>query len=161
MGPSTSADYFIGQNAYSAASGLLYSDVAASTAPSLFSPGLIAINPGCGHPSVAWRAAFGSSADAPRSVPATSAGGVVFAGSGGAVWALDASTGTILGGGPFLHTGGAVRMPATIDNNWVFIIDNSGDLYGLTTDSRVATIQAKNRPLTAQQRAVWTEKSRD
>ncbi len=156
MGPSTAADTFIGDPAYSAATGLLYSDVAVSTAPSLFSPGMVAINPGCGNPSVAWRAAYGTSSDWPRSVPATSAGGVVFAGAGGSVWTLDASTGAILNGGaPLLNAGGQMRMPVTIDGNWVFILDNNGDLYGYTTDSRFPAIQAKYRTPTARQRMTW------
>jgi hypothetical protein len=156
MGPSSGTDYFIGEPAFSPATGLVYSDVAASTAPSLFSPGLVAVNPGCGTPSVTWRAAFGTSAEAPRSVPAASAGGVVFAGAGGAVWALNASTGAILNGGqPFLHTGGSMRMPVTIDGNWVFVIDNNGNLYGFTTDTRFAAIQATYRASSARQRAAW------
>jgi hypothetical protein len=61
-----------------------------------------------------------------------------------------------------LHTGGAMRMPVTIDGDWVFVIDNNGNLYGLTTDSRFATIQAKYRAPTARQRATpWTEKRGD
>ena len=152
MGPSSGTDYFIGEPAYSPATGLVYFDVAAraSAFPSLFSPGLVAVHPGCGTPSVTWKAAFGSSSDAPRSVPAASAGGVVFAGAGGVVWALNASTGTILNGGqPFLHTGGSMRMPVTIDGNWVFVIDNNGNLYGFTTDPRFATIQATYRASSA------------
>jgi hypothetical protein len=158
MGPASGTDYFIGEPAYSAATGLVYSDVAASAAPSLFSPGLIAVNPGCGTPSVTWKAAFGNASDAPRGVPATSAGGVVFAGTGTTVWALNASTGTILNSGqPFLHTGGSMRMPVTIDGNWVFVIDNNGNLYGLTTDSRFPTAQAQLRASTGRQRAAqWT-----
>jgi hypothetical protein len=154
MGPSGPGGSFLGEPAYSAATGLVYSDVAASTAPSLFSPGLVAINPGCGTPSVTWRAAFGSSLAAPRSVPAASAGGVVFAGSGTTLFALNASSGAILNGGaPFLTTSGQLRMPVTIDGNWVFVIDNSGDLYGFTTDSRFASIRPKIRGLSARQRA--------
>jgi hypothetical protein len=160
MGPASGTDYFIGEPAYSPATGLLYSDVAASAAPSLFSPGLVAVNPGCGTPSVVWKAAFGSASDAPRGVPAVSAGGVVFAGSGGTVWALNASTGTILNSGqPLLHTGGAMRMPVTIDGNWVFVIDNNGNLYGLTTDARFPTVQATLRKPTGRQRTpTWVEK---
>jgi hypothetical protein len=162
MSPASGADTFIGEPAYSAATGLVYSDVVVSTSPSLFQPGMVAINPGCGKPTVSWRAAYDSSSDAPRGVPAASAGGVVFAGSGGAVWALDASTGALLnGGGPFLHTGGAMRMPATIDGDWVYIIDNNGNLYGLTIDSSYPTIQAKLRVPTAQQRMTWREKGSD
>jgi len=162
MGPSSATDYFIGEPAYSPVTGLVYSDVAASAAPSLFSPGMVAVNPGCGKPAITWQAAFGSSAAAPRSVPAVSAGGVVFAGAGANVWALNATTGAILNGGqPFLQTGGSMRMPATIDGNWVFILDNNGNLYGLTTDPRVATIKAAYRAPTARQQARWVEKGHD
>lgn len=162
MGVSSGTDYFIGEPAYSPVTGLVYSDVAASAAPSLFSPGMVAVNPGCGKPAITWQAAFGTSAEAPRSVPATSAGGVVFAGAGANVWALNASTGAILNGGqPFLQTGGSMRMPATIDGNWVFILDNNGNLYALTTDSRFPAIKAKFRSPTARQRAHWVEKSHD
>jgi hypothetical protein len=162
MGPPSGTDYFIGDPAYSQATGLIYSDVAQSTEPSLFSPGMVAISPGCGNPSVVWTAAFGSFSDAPRSVPAVSAGGVVFAGAGGTVWALNASTGAILNGGaPFLHTGGAMRMPVTIDGNWVFIIDNNGNLYGYTTDSRFPAIKARYRGSDARQRAATWQPNRD
>jgi hypothetical protein len=162
MGPASGTDYFIGEPAYSPATGLVYSDVAASAAPSLFAPGLVAVKPGCGTPSVVWQAAFGNASDAPRSVPAASAGGVVFAGSGTGVWALNASTGAILGGGPFLRTGGSMRMPVTIDGNWVFVIDNNGNLYGLTTDTNFPTVQAKFRaPAGRQLTRTWTEKSND
>jgi hypothetical protein len=158
MGPSTGSDVFIGDPSYSAATGFLYSDVAESAAPSLFNPGMVAINPGCGTPSVAWQASFGTNSDWPRSVPATSAGGVVFAGAGGAIWALDASTGAILNGGqPFLHTGGQMRMPVTIDGKWVFVLDNNGNLYAYTTDSSYPAIHAKYRAPTARQRMSWQE----
>jgi hypothetical protein len=162
MSPSSGADEFIGEPAYSAATGLLYSDVAVSAAPSLFNPGMVAINPGCGKPFVAWQTAYGTNSDWPRSVPATSAGGVVFAGAGAAVWALDASTGAILKGGqPFLYTGGQMRMPVTIDGDWVFVLDNNGNLYAYTTDSSYATIQAKYRAPTALQRMTWQSARKD
>jgi hypothetical protein len=155
MGPSGPGGSFLGEPAYSPMTGLVYSDVAASTAPSLFSPGMVAVNPGCGNPSVTWRAAFGSSTAAPRSVPAASAGGVVFAGSGNTLFEINASTGAILNGGaPFLTTNGQLRMPVTIDGNWVFVIDNSADLYAFTTDTRFASIQPKMRRLTARQKAL-------
>jgi hypothetical protein len=157
MAPAGPNGSFLGEPSYSPVTGLVYSDVDVSTAPSLFAPGLIAINPGCGSPSVAWQAAFGSSSSTPRSVPAASAGGVLFAGAGATLFELNASSGAILNGGaPFLTTSGSLRMPVTIDGNWVFVIDNSGDLYGFTTDTRFAKIQAKIRTLTARQRApVW------
>jgi hypothetical protein len=163
MGVPSGTAYFIGEPAYSPATGLVYSDVAASAAPSLFSPGLVAVKPGCGTPSVVWKAAFGNASDAPRGVPAASAGGVLFAGAGTTLWALNASTGTILNGGqPFLRTGGGMRMPVTIDGNWVFVIDNNGNLYGLTTDTRFSTVQAKLRTPTGRQLTpAWVEKRRD
>jgi outer membrane protein assembly factor BamB len=95
-------------------------------------------------------------------VPATSAGGVVFAGAGAAVWALDASTGAILKGGqPFLSTGGQMRMPVTIDGSWVFVLDNNGNLYAFTTDSSYAAIQPKYRAPTARQRMNWQRSRQD
>ncbi len=156
MAPPGPNGSFKGSPSYSPVTGLLYSDVDASTAPSLFPPGLIAIAPGCGRPSVTWEAAFGTSSGT-RSVPAASAGGVVFAGSSNTVYELNASSGAILNGGaPFLTTSGSIRMPVTIDGNWVFVIDNSGDLYGFTTDTRFPAIQPKIRALTARQRApLW------
>jgi outer membrane protein assembly factor BamB len=153
LSPTNSDDAYLGDPAYSPATGLIYAPVASSTSPSLFAPGLIAINPGCGKPSVTWHAGFGSdssSAALPRAVPAVSAGGVVFAGtvngSGGDLWAVDASTGTVLNGGTaLLHTSAHLRVPPTIDGNWVFVIDNSGDMYGLTIDPAFAAIQTKYR----------------
>jgi outer membrane protein assembly factor BamB len=114
---------------------------------------LIAINPGCGKPSVTWHAGFGSDSSGaalPRAVPAVSAGGVVFAGtvngSGGDLWAVDASTGSVLNGGTaLLHTSAQLRVPPTIDGNRVFVIDNSGNMYGLTIDAAFAAIQTKYR----------------
>jgi outer membrane protein assembly factor BamB len=164
MAPSAWSDSYLGGPTYSAATGLLYADVASSTSPSLFAPGLIAINPGCGTPSVAWNAAYGidsSTLGVARGVPAVSAGGVVFSGTaagngtGGALWAIDASAGTVLGGGaPILTTGGYIRMPATIDGDWVFVLDNSGNLYALTADSRYAAIAAR-KPASALRAPHW------
>jgi outer membrane protein assembly factor BamB len=150
-------DAYLGDPAYSPATGLLYAPVASQ---SLYAPGLVAINPGCGHPSVTWHAAFGSDSSStglPRSVPAVSAGGVVFAGTlngtGGYVWAVDASTGTVLNGGnPLLQTSGNMRLPVTIDGNWLFVLDYSGNLYGLTTDPSYAAIQTKYRAPDARSR---------
>jgi hypothetical protein len=153
LSPTNSDDAYLGDPAFSAATGLVYAPVASSTSPTLFPPGLIAIDPGCGHPSVSWHAAFGSDSSSigkPRSVPAASAGGVVFAGSvngsGGSVWAVDASTGGVLNGGnPVLQTSGHLRAPATIDGDWVFVLDDTGNMYGLTTDPNYAAIQTKYR----------------
>jgi hypothetical protein len=154
---------------------------------------MIAINPGCGNPSVAWNTAFGPDSYEPgsilspgvaRSVPAVSSGGVVFVGTpctpvgnscsatttssvqrraaaahripliccapagnaGGAVWALDASTGSVLNGGnPLIVTASTLRMPPTIDGDWLFVIDNNGDMYGLTIDPSYANVAARHR----------------
>ena len=74
--------------------------------------------------------------------------GSVGGGGGGDLWALDASTGALLSGAPILHTSSTLRVPATIDGKWVFVLDNDGDLYGLTTDPSVKTIAAKYRSVT-------------
>jgi hypothetical protein len=168
MAPTTSDDAYLGDPAYSPATNLVYADVASSTSPSLFPPGLIAINPGCGHPSVAWHAGFGtdsSGSATPRSVPAASAGGVVFAGSvdgdGGDVWAVNASTGDLLNGAkPLLVTSGNIRMPATIDGNWIFILDNNGNLYGLTIDPNYPTIAPKYHARDSRQLRRWGPNTR-
>jgi hypothetical protein len=160
LSPPNSDDAYLGDPAFSPATGLVYAPVASNTSPTLIPAGLIAINPGCGHPSVTWRAAFGtdsSSSGTPRSVPAVSAGGVVFAGtvngSGGSVWAVDAATGNVLNAGsPVLQTSGNIRVPATIDGDWVFVLDDNGNMYGLTTDSRYAKIQAQYRAPDARSR---------
>ena len=195
LAPSTYADGFLGSPAYSPVTGLLYAAVPSSN-DSLFPPGLVAINPGCASPSVQWNSAFGpdsyssgstTSPGIPRSVPAVSAGGVVFVGttctwtgsacaataastsarlhsglrrpakpliccappgtSGGAEWAIDATTGNVLNGGaPILLTNQPIRMPATIDGNWVFVLDNGGNLYGLTIDPSYAAKTTVYKP---------------
>jgi len=79
LAPSTYADGFLGGPAYSPVTGLLYVGVSSSNS-SLYAPGMIAIDPGCGSPSVAWNTTFGPDsypAGVPRSVPAVTAGGVV------------------------------------------------------------------------------------
>ena len=202
LAPSSYADGFLGGPAYSPITGLLYVAVPSSN-DSLYPPGMIAINPGCGSPSVAWHAAFGPDSYAPgsqlspglaRSVPAASAGGVVFVGtictstgsgcsattsgtsarernganrpliccappgnSGGALWAVDGSTGTVLNGGnPLIITNGPIRMPPTIDGKWIFILDNKGNMYGLTIDPSYPAINAKYRAADPRQRARWS-----
>jgi hypothetical protein len=160
LSPTNSDDAYLGDPAFSPATGLIYAPVASSASPTLFAPGLVAINPGCGNPSVTWHAAFGSDSSGsgtPRSVPAASAGGVVFAGSvngsGGSLWAVDASTGSVLNGGnPLLQTSGNLRVPATIDGGWVFVLDNDGNMYGLTTDPSYPAIQTKYRAPDARSR---------
>jgi hypothetical protein len=164
---------------------------------------MVAIDPGCGRPSIAWHASFGPdsyspgsvvSPGAPRSVPAVSAGGVVLVGTictpsgagcgatsgsaklrgtagatrkpliccappgtgGGAVWALDASTGAVLNdGNPLIITSGPLRVPPTIDGDWVFILDNSGNLYALTLDPKYASISTKARSIDSRMLKQW------
>jgi hypothetical protein len=63
---------------------------------------------------------------------------------GGALWAVDATTGAVLGGGkPLLTTAGAVRMAPSADGQWLFLLDGSGNFYGLTVDSAVPAIKAQ------------------
>jgi hypothetical protein len=144
LSPSTSSDGYLGDPAYSPVSGLMYAPVASSVQPTLFAPGLVAFDPGCGRPSVTWHTAFGSDSSGsgiPRSVPAPSAGGVVFAGSvkgsGGDLWAVDASTGSVLNG------------------DWVFVLDVNGNLYGLTTDPAYPAIAPQTRPADPRARTRW------
>jgi outer membrane protein assembly factor BamB len=49
------------------------------------------------------------------------------------LWALDATTGALLNGGtPVLNTAHLLRMPPVIDGEWMYVLDQGGDLYGLT-----------------------------
>jgi len=137
---------------YSPITGLLYAGVAS---PSLYSQGMVAISTAsCGAPSIAWRATFGDDSLAsghPRSAPTVTAGGVVFigtptAGDGGQLWALDATSGTILNNGaPLLTTVGHIRMAPVVDGSWLWVMDNSGHLYGLTLDTHFRAIQSAHR----------------
>jgi hypothetical protein len=198
LAPSSYADGFLGGPAFSPATGLLYAGVSSSSG-SLYPPGMIAINPGCGSPSVAWHSAFGPDSypsGIARSVPAVSAGGVVLVGtlcspdgsggcsgstataavsrtaqgarrkpsiccappgsSGGAVWALDASTGALLNGGnPLITTSAPLRVPPTIDGSWIFVLDNSGDMYALTIDPHVVAVAARTRAVSARMITHW------
>jgi hypothetical protein len=123
---------------------------------------------GCAS-SILWHSQFGpdsisyeSIGSRPRSAPTVTAGGVVFMGTpctpngtggcgaptavkpGGALWALDASTGTVLGGGnPLLTTFDHIRMAPSADGLWVWVLDNSGNLFGLTIDPAVPAIQKR------------------
>jgi hypothetical protein len=166
MAPSDYSDSALGGPAYSPATGLLYANVSSSTAPSLFAPGLIAINAGCGTPSVTWRAAFGPDSTAAaiqRGMPAPSAGGILLAetaqgpaSSSGSLWAINASTGSVLNGGvPLFQTSGNLRMAPTIDGNWIFVLDNNGNLYGLTIDPKYKAITAIRRAANSRQRIRW------
>jgi hypothetical protein len=152
--PSAGANY-IGNPGYSPVTGLLYAAINSGT-DSLYPPGLAAIS-SCGQ-SVMWHAQFGPdsfsfSGENPRSAPTVTAGGVVFiatpctaSGStcgtpgtvNGAVWAVSATTGAVLNGGnPVLITGDSIRMAPTVDGLWMWVSDQSGNLYGLTLDPSV------------------------
>ncbi len=161
--PSAEALY-IGNPAYSPNSGFLYAAIAsAGTGSSLLPPGLAAIG-GCGS-SIVWHAQFGPDSAlyagaSPRSAPTVTAGGVVFLGTpctsdgsggcgsagalNGALWAIDGTTGNVLGGGkPVLVTGDNIRMAPSADGLWLFVLDDSGNFTGLTVDPSVKTLAAK------------------
>jgi hypothetical protein len=160
--PSGSA-YYIGNPAYSPNTGLLYAAITSSgPGSSLLPPGLAAIG-SCGS-SIAWHSQFGPDStlyqgENPRSAPTVTAGGVVFLGTpctsdgnggcgapgtiNGALWAVDATTGTVLNGGkPLVITGDNIRMAPSADGQWVFVLDGSGNFYGLTIDPTVKAITA-------------------
>jgi hypothetical protein len=60
------------------------------------------------------------------------------------LWAVDATAGTVLNGGkPLVVTGDNIRMAPSADGQWVFLLDGSGNLYGLTVDQTVPAITAK------------------
>jgi hypothetical protein len=153
--------YYIGNPAYSPNTGYLYAAItSAGAGGSLLPPGLAAIG-SCGT-SIAWNAQFGPdstsfSGENPRSAPTVTAGGVVFVGTpctsngsggcgsggaaNGAVWAVDAATGSVLNGGkPVLITADNIRMAPSVDGLWVFVLDGSGNLSGLTIDPSVKAV---------------------
>jgi hypothetical protein len=155
---------YIGNPAYSPNIGYLYAAITSSgPGGAILQPGLAAIN-GCGA-SIGWHAQFGPDSTAyvganPRSAPTVTAGGVVFIGTpctsngaggcgspgalNGALWAVDGTTGTVLGGGkPVLVTGDDIRMAPSADGLWLFVLDNSGNLYGLTVDPSVKAATLK------------------
>ena len=52
--------------------------------------------------------------------------------------------GTVLGGGaPLLTTVDNLRMAPSADGLWLFVLDGSGYLYGLSVDTTVPAIKAK------------------
>jgi hypothetical protein len=159
--------FYIGNPGYSPVTGLLYAAVSSSGNGSLMMPPGMAAISGCGSTAkISWTTPFGpdSTAYAPehpaRSAPTVTAGGVVFMatpctsnGNGGcttagkingAVWAVDAATGALLGGGkPLLVMSDTALMAPSADGLWVYVLDNSGNLYGLTIDASVRAITAK------------------
>ena len=151
----------LGNPAFSPITGLFYAAVASGvTGGVTAAPGMVAIQSCNSTSSVAWNTAFGPdsiTSGTPRSMPTVTAGGVVFVGTpckrdvaggcngtgsfGGALWALDASSGALLNGGkPIITTPKDIRMGAVVDGNWVFVFDNYGSLYGLTIDPNILTI---------------------
>ena len=186
LAPSTDQAGSIGNPAYSPATGLLYAGVVSSSGGSLFPPGIVAVHPsGCNGATTftrLWNTAFGPDSYAnpdgilPRSAPIATAGNTLFVGTpcspdgsggcratiganGGALWALDARTGALLGGGkPILHTPDHIRMAPVIDGKWVFVIDDNADLYGLTIDSNVKAVAERHRTLG--HRKVWSKMHR-
>ena len=184
--PSTSEGVDLSSPAYSPVTGLLYVNVATSAGGTIDPAGIIALRPtGCNSAttfSVAWHTAFGpdsftGSNIVVRSSPTVTAGGVLLVGTpctpdggggcqitigaqfGGALWALDAGSGTILNAGkPVLLTGDHIRAPATVDGKWVFVTDAGAELYGLTLDPAYKAIQAKQRNMV--RHASWYQRRR-
>jgi len=165
------ASQFRGRNqgnpTFSPVTGMYYAAVASSVAGGITpAPGMVAIAPCSFSSSIAWTTAFGPDsqvAGVPRGAPTVTAGGVVLSSSpcqldmsggctgtsgtyGGALWALDASSGAILNGGnPLITTPSAIRMGAVVDGDWLYLFDNNGDLYGLTIDPSYPAIQDRFR----------------
>ncbi len=161
----TARALYIGNPGYSPVTGFLYAAIAsAQPGTSLLPPGLAAIT-GCGT-SIAWNAQFGPDSEllrgsTPRSAPTVTAGGVVFMATpcvangiggcaatgspvGGALWAVDATTGAVLNGGtPLLITASQLRMAPSADGDWLFAIDDGGNFYGLTIDPTFAAKKPK------------------
>jgi outer membrane protein assembly factor BamB len=113
---------------------------------------MVAIDLSTCTPAIAWSAAFGPDSFSlddtpPRTAPTVTAGGVVFLGapagaSGGALWAIDASSGAILNNGqPILTTPNRIRMAPVVSGDWLWLFDNGGDLYGMTLDASVPAVR--------------------
>ena len=170
--PSTGEAVDLSNPAWSPVTGLLYAVVGTGAGGSMFPPGIVALRPsGCGSGTtfaVVWQTAFGpdsytGASIVMRSPPTVSAGGVLFAGTPctpdgnggcaaaigstirGALWALDAQNGTLLSGGkPILITGDHIRAPAVVDGNWVYVLDDGANMYGLTLDPSYPVIAAQH-----------------
>ncbi len=147
---------YIGNGTYSPLTGMYYANVPTSEGGSIRPPGMVAIGiSGCNTPSIAWSSQFGSDSygigshsGAPRSAPTVTAGNVVFVSSPTSagrsqLWAIDATTGTVLNGGaPILTTANLMRVPPTVDGQWIYVLDQGGNLYGLTIDPTVPSTKA-------------------
>jgi len=161
----TSSSYHdpnMGNPGYSPLTGLYYAAVGSDAMGSVTSlPGMVAIKACPASTSIIWSTQFGPDslvAGAPRSMPTVTAGGVVFVGTpcerdssggctgtsgtyGGAVWALNASSGALLNGGqPLITTPSPIRMGPVVDGDWVYVYDNGGYLFGLTIDPHYPAI---------------------
>jgi len=143
---------YLGNPGWSPNTQLVYAAVSSALGGSLEPPGLVAVDISTCTPAIAWSAAFGPDSFSlddtpPRTAPTVTAGGVVFLGApqgdnGGALWAVDASSGAILNGGqPVLETRDRIRMAPVISGNWLWLFDNGGDLYGMTLDANVPAVR--------------------
>ncbi len=164
---SSYADPNLGNPAFSPLTGLYYASVASGVAGGIAAaPGMIAIQTCDAQSTIVWNTSFGpdsATSKTPRSMPTVTAGGVVFVGTpclrdgsggctgtsgkyGGALWALDASSGALLNvGKPILTTPSQIRMGPVVDGDWVYLFDNSGHLYGLTIEARFPAIADRFR----------------
>jgi len=147
---------YIGNGAYSPVTGLYYANVPTSSGGSIRPPGMVGFGmSGCSTPSIVWSSQFGADSyqigahdGQPRSAPTVTAGNVVFVASPttagkSQLWALDATTGTVLNGGaPVFTTASLLRMPPVIDGKWMYLLDQGGDLYGLSLDVSVPAVAA-------------------
>jgi hypothetical protein len=106
-------------------------------------------------------------------MPTVTAGGVVFVGTpceldnnggctgtsgkyGGALWALDASSGALLNGGnPIITTASQIRMGPVVDGDWVYVFDNNSDFYALTIDPNFQAISKTLRKKSTERKYVW------
>jgi len=154
--PSSYHDPNLGNPGFSPLTGLYYASVSSAVTGGVTpAPGMVAIQTCNAFSSIVWDTPFGPDSivtGTPRSMPTITAGGVVFVGTsckrdgkggcagtagddGGALWALDASSGALLNGGnPVITTPSHIRMGAVADADWIFLLDNNGDFYGLTID---------------------------
>ncbi len=167
--PSANA-WYVGNPAYSPSTGMLYAAISSTGGDgAILPPGMAAIS-GCGA-NMTWNARFGpdssqyAAQDAPRSAPTVTAGdatgGVVFMGTpctndgsggcgapsstvNGAVWAVNSKSGEVLGNAkPIVITDQNVRMAPTVDGQWMFVLDDGGNLYALSTNAQFRAITAK------------------
>lgn len=162
---------YIGNGAYSPITGLYYANIATNQGGPIFPAGMAAIGTtGCQpDASVTLHASFGSDSfnigkfdGQPRSAPTVTAGNVVFVASPTAngtsqVWALDATTLKILNGAvPLFTTSGLVRMPPTIDGDWMYVIDQNGHVYAYTIDPNVPAKKVAPYPASAPE-PTWSD----